>query len=183
MSERNKKSSDVDMNHDTRESAVKQKLAYLREELIRQKEQIQDIKDLIKKEIETHDEGDLWEFSEKELDQEMGNLLSFMNEDFDCTVTPEITSHRKLVGGFIVFIKKMIKRIIVPVVEPYFIRQKRFNQNAVRFQLASFIRLRRMEQKLEGIEQIVTEIEKQQGALLDAVRSFSGKSGENGPKR
>lgn len=183
MPDRDEKNSRTDKRGDAREAAIKKKLASLKEELNRQKERVQEIKDLIKMEIEAHNESDLWELAPKELDQEMGKLLSFLNEDIDCTVTPEMTSRRKLVGGYIVFTKKMIKRIIRPVLELYFGRQRRFNESTVRFQLASFIRFRRMEQKLEGIEKTVTEIGEQQDALLDSIRSLSERSGENDPKR
>lgn len=171
------------MKNDTRDAALKQKIGLLKEELIRQKEQVKEIKDLIGKEIETHYKVDLWELSEKELDQEMGKLLTSLNEDIDCLSPQKITSHRKIIGSFIVLAKKIITRITRLVLEAYLERQRRFNENAVRFQLASFIRLRRMEQKLEGIEKIVTEMEEQQDTLLDAIRSLSERLGENGPKR
>ncbi len=183
MSDRNIKNSLLDRKDDVLDLTMKQKLAHMREELICQKEQVKEIKDLIKTEIETHYESDLWELSPKELNQEMGKLLSFLNQDIDCLSLQKITSHRKLIGGCIVFIKKTVKRIIRPVLELYFGRQRRFNESAVRFQLASYIRFRRMEQKLEGIEKIVTEIEEQQDTLLDAIRSLSERPGKNGPKR
>ena len=183
MPDPNEKKSQTEKRNYISESALKQMLAYLREELNRQKEQVKEIKDLIKREIQAHYESDLWELTPRELDQEMGKLLSFLNEDFDCTITPEITSHRKFVGGSIVFIKKLVKGIIRPVFEPHLGKQKRFNESSVRLHLASFIRLRRMEQKLDGIEKIVTEIGEQQGALLDAIKSLSERPGENGPER
>ena len=183
MSDQSEKNAQIDKRNDALQAALKQKFAYLKEELIRQKEQVQEIKDLIKKEIEAHYESDLWELSPKELDQEMGKLLSFLNQDIDCLSLQKITSHRKITGSFIVLAKKIITKISRPIFGAYLERQRRFNQSAVRFQLASFIRLRRMEQKLEGIEKIVTEIEEQQDTLLDAIRSLSERSGENGPKR
>jgi hypothetical protein len=183
MSDRYEKNTQNEKGVDSRKAAVKQRLDYLKEELNLQKEQAQEIRDLIKKEIETHYENDLWELSPKELDQEMGKLLTFLNEDIDCTATPEITSQRKFAGGFIVFLKKLIKAIIRPVFELYLGRQRRFNESAVRFQLASFIRLRRMEEKLDGIEKIAKEISEQQEALMDAIGNLSERPGENGPKR
>lgn len=183
MSDQNKKSSRVDMMDDTRGAAIRQRLSSLKEELIRQKEQAREIKDLIKKEIGTHYNVDLWELSGKELDQEMGELLTSLNEDIDCVSSQKITSHRKIIGSFIVSAKKIITGIIRPLLAPFLERQRAFNESAVRFQLASFIRFRKIEQKLEGIEKIVMEIEEQQDALLDAIRPLSERLGENGTKK
>ncbi len=173
MSDQNEKSSPAVRRNNGQEAEIKQKLGLLKEELILQKEQVKEIKDLIKKEIETHYKVDLWELSPKELDQEMGNLLSLLNEDINCLIVPEVASRRKRLGIYIGFMKRVIKRIIRPILELYLEKQSRFNEGAVRFQLASFIRFRRMEQKLEGIERMLTEIEEQQNALLDAIKSLS----------
>jgi hypothetical protein len=170
MSDQNKKSYGPDKRNDDRDAALRQKLGLLKQELICQKEQVKEIKDLIGKEIETHYKLDLWELSGKELDHEMGKLLTSLNEDIDCLSPQGITSHRKIIGSFIVLVKKIIARIIRPTLRAFLERQRRFNENAVRFKLASFIRLRRMEKKLEGIEKIVSEMEEQQDTSLDAIK-------------
>jgi hypothetical protein len=113
----------------------------------------------------------------------MGKLLTALNEDIDCLSPQKITSHRKIIGSFIVPAKKIFTRIIRPLLGAFLGKQRRFNENAVRFKLASFIRLRRMEQKLEGIEKIVTDMEERQETLLDAIRSLSERSEENGSNR
>jgi hypothetical protein len=183
MSDQNEKLSDVGMKDDARSAAIRQKLSSLKQDLIRQKEQVREIGDLVKKKIETHYDVELSELSGKELDQEMGRLLTFLNENIDCLSPQKITSHRKIIGKFIVLAKKMTTGIIRPVLGAFLEKQRRFNESAVRFQLASFIRHRKIEQRLEAIEKIVMEIEDQQDALLDAVRSLSKRSGENGSEK
>lgn len=183
MPDRYEKKSHNEEMADARKAAIKQRLAYLKEELNRQKEQMQEIRDLVKKEIVAHYESDLWELSSKELDQEMGKLLSFLNEDIDPLSIKKITSHRKIIGSFIVLAKKSMTKIFRILFAAYLQRQRRFNESAVRFQLASFIRFRRMEEKLDGIEKITKEISEQQEALLDAIGPLSERLGENGPKR
>jgi hypothetical protein len=183
MSDQNNKSPEAAAKDDDREAKVRQKLGFLKEELIRQKEGLKEIKDLIGREIETHYETDLWELSGKELDQEMGKLLTSLNEDVDCLALQKITSHRKIMGSLIVPAKRIIAGILRPFIGAYLAKQRQFNQNTIRFQLATFIRSRRLEKKLEGIEKIAAEIEEQQDVLLDAIRSLSERLGENGPKR
>ncbi len=183
MSDQDKKSSGVDMKDETRDAAIRQRLSSLKEELTRQKEEMREIRDLIKKEIKIHYNVELTELSGKELDQEMGELLAFLNEDIDCLSSRKITSHRKIIGNFIVLAKKITRGIIRPLLAPFLEKQRAFNESAVRFQLASFIRHRRTEQKLAEIEKIVMEIEEQQKALLEAIRPFSERLGENGSKK
>lgn len=167
------------MKDNTREAEIRQKLSSLREELMRQKEQVRGIADLVKKEIEAHYDVELSELSGKELDQEMGMLLTSLNEDIDCLSPQKITSHRKIIGTFIVLAKKKTIGIILPLLRVFLEKQRRFNESAVRFQLASFIRHRKIEQRLEAIEKKVMEVEDRQDALLEAVRFLSERSGEN----
>jgi len=162
---------------------IKKKICILREELFRQKEKIEEIEDLIKSKIEHHYQVNLWELSENELDTEMGTRLTFLNEDIDCTSRDKITSHRKIIGVFLVFFKKIIKRrILNPCLIPTFERQKRFNESAVAFHLSSFIRFSRMEQKLRELDKNIEEIKEKLDTIEEAINFITEKLTKNGPK-
>jgi len=52
----------------------------------------------------------------------------------------------------IVFLKKLLLKALRPYTNSLFVRQNRFNEQLVAFHLASFIRLRRMEERLRQLE-------------------------------
>ncbi len=101
--------------------------------------------------IRHHFPIDLWQLSDSELDGEMGKRLSFLNDDIDCSPTPDITSHRRFIGPAIVLFKKIIFKLLRPYTNTLFIRQNRFNDQLVAFHLASFIRLRRLEERVAQV--------------------------------
>lgn len=94
---------------------------------------------------------DLWSLSDDELDNEMGKRLGFLNEDIDCRPVA-VTSHRRLVGPLIVLGKKILLKLLSPYTNSLFARQTRFHEQLVAFHLATFIRLRRIEERLKRLE-------------------------------
>ncbi len=98
-----------------------------------------------------HHPLDLWSLSDDELDNEMGKRLGFLNGDIDCRPAA-VTSHRRLIGPFIVLGKKILLKLLSPYTNSLFARQTRFHEQLVAFHLATFIRLRRIEERLKRLE-------------------------------
>lgn len=145
------------MKPNDKKEQIKQKIDAWKTELEDQKEKIDKVEKLINKQIDRNFDINLWELSEKELDIEMGNRLSMLNEDIDIMRTQKITSHRKVLGLLIVPIKKLARKIFLPDVSPFFERQKLFNEGLVSYLLASFIRFKSMEQRLKKLEKDFAE--------------------------
>ena len=144
------------MANDKKEQ-IKQRIDSWKRGLRDQKEKIEKIEKLINKQIDRNFDVNLWELSEKELDHEMGNRLSLLNEDIDFMRLEKITSHRKVLGVLIVAFKKIARKILLPHLTPFFVRQKIFNEGVVTYLLASFIRFRSMEQRLKKLEKDIAE--------------------------
>ena len=159
------------MNANDKKEQIKQRINSLKRELKDQKEKTEEIEKLINTRIDRNFEVNLWELSEKELDLEMGNRLSILNEDINVMRLKEITSHRKVLGVFIVAIKKLARRILLPDLIPFFERQKIFNEGVVTYLLASFIRFRSTEQSLKKLEQDIAETKETQETKWDGTES------------
>jgi len=144
----------------------KAEIAKLKEYYQDRKNAAGSLEELAGEPIQHHFPVDLWELSDSELDGEMGKRLSFLNDDIDCRPTPDITSHRRFIGPAIVLFKKMIFKIFRPYTNTLFIRQNRFNEQLVSFHLASFIRSRRLEEKVRKLERQEQEIKEQVEELL-----------------
>ena len=159
------------MKANDKKEQIKQQIGSWKKELKDQKEQIDKVENLINKKIDRNFDVNLWELSEKELDLEMGNRLSMLNEDIDIMRQEKITSHRKVLGLLIVPIKKLARKILLPDVSPFFERQKLFNEGLVAYLLASFIRFRSMEKRLRKLEQDIAEAEDTHETNWDGTES------------
>lgn len=117
-----------------------------------------DVADLAGEIIDRHYPVDLWEMSDRELSAWMGDQLSILNDAVDPRPVPsEITSHRRFFGPVIVRVKRLIMRVLNLYTHSILERQRRFNTECVALQLASFIRLRRMQSGLDEITRQLAE--------------------------
>ncbi len=131
---------------------ARNEIAALKERFRAAKEAAASLEGLVGGPVRHHYPVDLWALSDNELDNEMGKRLGFLNEDIDCRPTAAITSHRRVIGPLIVLCKKLLLKVLSPYTNSLFLRQNRFNEQLVAFHLASFIRFRRLEEKLKRNE-------------------------------
>ncbi len=142
----------------------------LKEEIYQQKEKVSDIKELITGEIDRDFPIDFWELSERELDNEMGNRLSFLNDDIDTRPDAQsITSHRRILGKPIVLIKRLVMKIAGFYTNTILEKQRSFNEQLVAFHLASFIRFRHNERKIKEILEKLKALEEDQEMMLEEL--------------
>ncbi len=142
----------------------------LKEEIYRQKEKVSDIKELVTGEIDRDFPVDFWELSERELDNEMGNRLSFLNDDIDTRPDAQsITSHRRILGKPIVLIKRLVMKIAGFYTNTILEKQRSFNEQLVAFHLASFIRFRHNERKIKEILEKIKTLEEDQELILEQL--------------
>lgn len=135
----------------------------LKTEIRKSRDNIQEITELVKKEIDREFPIDLWELSDKELDAVMGERLSIINERIDTRpVSSDIHSHRGLSGKIIVRFKRFLLKISSVYTNMLFDKQRELNGHMVFFQLASFIRQKRLEEKIKEINRTVKEIKEDQ---------------------
>jgi len=136
---------------------IKKEIAELKEYYRQRKDAAASLEELTGGPVQHHFPVDLWSLSDSELDGEMGKRLGFLNEDIDCRPTAGITSHRRFIGPVIVLLKKMFLTIMRPYTNSLFVRQNRFNEQLVAFHLASFIRFRRLEERVKRLERTAND--------------------------
>lgn len=131
---------------------IRAEIARLKQELQSRRDAAASLDELAGTPLQHHYPLDLWSLSDSELDNEMGKRLGFLNEDIDCRPGQAVASHRRLLGPFIVLGKKLLLKLLRPYSNSLFVRQNRFNEQLVAFHLASFIRFRRLEERLARLE-------------------------------
>ncbi len=152
-----------------KDNRAKSEIAALKESLRSARDAARSLEELAGSPLRHHYPIDLWSLSDSELDGEMGKRLSFLNEDIDCRPTVAISSHRRLIGPLIVFGKKLLLKVLRPYTNSLFVRQNRFNEQLVAFHLATFIRLRRLDEKLKRLEQLAGDAQERNDAAEAAA--------------
>lgn len=160
---------------DIMEEQIVNEIKRLKEELYQQKEAVNDIGQLVKETIDKDYHTDLWELSNRELDNEMGSRLSFMNDDIDTKPSIDsLTSHRRFFGRIVLFFKRRFMKMIRFYTDTLTEKQVAFNSQLVAFHLASFIRMRRTEEKMGAIEQRLKTLEEENEMLRDELEQLKG---------
>jgi len=152
-----------------KDNEAKNEIAALKADLRSARDAARSLEELAGGPLRHHYPIDLWSLSDSELDGEMGKRLSFLNEDIDCRPTVAISSHRRLIGPLIVFGKKLLLKVLRPYTNSLFVRQNRFNEQLVAFHLATFIRLRRLDENLKRLEQLAGETQERNEAAAAAA--------------
>jgi hypothetical protein len=127
-------------------------------ELLFQRKSAASFEELVGKQIEHHFPVDLWALPDSELDQEMAQGLSALNEEINCNPVQNTTSDGRFFAAAIALLHRQALKILRPSITAMFARQNRFNQDLVAFHLASFIRFRRLEERARKLEARANEV-------------------------
>lgn len=139
---------------------IRETISQLKEEISLQKNNAKSLKELVKKDIDRDFSTNLWELSDKELEFDMATHLSFLNDDIDPRPSAEdLTSHRRFMGRFIVRFKRFLLKITSIYSNTLLDKQRKFNDQSVRYKLATFIRFRHLEKRLSGLEESLKEMQ------------------------
>jgi hypothetical protein len=153
------------------EEQIKAEIARLKEDCQTRKSAAGSLEELTGEPIQHHFPVDLWALSDSELDGEMGKRLGFLNDDIDCLPAAAITSHRRFIGPLIVICKKLFFKLMRPYSKYLLERQNHFNEQLVAFHLASFIRFRRLEERVKRLQQEANEARERAEEAAVAERS------------
>jgi hypothetical protein len=153
----------------------------LKEEIYNRKEKVSEIGQLVKREIDRDFPINLWELSERELDNEMGTRLSILNDDIDIRPDPRaLTSHRRILGKPLVFIKRLFMKVVGFYTDTLLEKQWHFNERLVAFHLASFIRFRSNEQKIKALEEKLKTFEEEYEMMLEQLEKLKNERDKPG---
>ena len=144
---------------------LKKLVSQLKERLNEEKKGIQDIDKLVKNKIE-RDAG-IWEYSFDELEQELFERFSFLEEKSDCLTFEDISSPRKGIGWIVTFTKKVIRKITNPYSRMILSKQYKFNKELIPIHLASILSLQKIKDRLNELEDVSRKILDIQEEILE----------------
>ena len=144
---------------------LKKLVSQLKERLNKEKEGIKDIDLLVKEKIE-RDAG-IWEYSFDELEHELFERFSSLEEKSDCLSFEDISSPRKGTGWFVTLIKKIIRKIMNPYSRMILNKQYHFNKELVPIHLASILSIQKIKDRLNELEDVAKKILDIQEEILE----------------
>jgi hypothetical protein len=142
----------IPMNED-----IKQDIARVKEKLEKERDKVKDIRELIKREIDREYPLDFNELSETELDQEMGKRVIFLNENLNIINKINQKTGNKLLK-LLLFIPYSIQLMVT---KPVTIMKNYLQLNHI-----LLVRLKKMNERLDQIEDQLKDIEGNQELLL-----------------
>jgi hypothetical protein len=127
---------------------IESQIQKIKSALADERESVQDLEALIGQRIEV----ELWGLSKKELEKEGWDSFLYLERNKDCLEEEPIVSHRKYTGPGIVFFKRIFRRLMRPYTKMVLARQRRFNGELIRLNLASLLRLEKIEERVAALE-------------------------------
>ncbi len=146
-------------------------IAQIKETLGKEKERAADIESLVKKKIE-RDAG-LWEYSFDELEQELFQRFTSLEEKKDCLSFPDISSPRKGIGWLIILVKKTLMKITHPYARMVLDRQDQFNRELIPILLAAILSLQKIKDRLNAAEGQIKDLLENQIDLAETCYNLS----------
>jgi hypothetical protein len=155
------------------DESVVREIQRLKEEIFRRKEEIQDIKELVKREIDRQFQVDLGELSERELGPELEKtLFSIENNIYPKPDIKSFKSHRKMLGKPILWLKRRFIRAISFYIDVILDKQKQFNKDSLALHKASLNRLGRSEELAKQIEKRLSHCEENVVIIINRLEDL-----------
>ena len=160
---------------------IEKQIAKLKEELRQKREKIQDLKELIKKEIDRDFPLPLEDFSGKELESRMDEFHSLLDRSSDPVPDKtSIASHRKGIGKAIVWGKRVLLRMTKPYVTLVLGKQKFFNQKSLALYQSLILHQKKYQERINDIEERLGECEVLLRDIIKKLQEMAKNSGRAG---
>lgn len=144
---------------------LKQLVSQLKKRLNEEKDSIQDVESLVREKIER--EAGLWEYSFDELEHELFERFSTLEDKSDCLAVADISSPRKGIGWFVTPAKKILRKLTNPYSRMILSKQYQFNKELVPIHLATILSLQKIKDRLNELESVAKKILDIQEEILE----------------
>lgn len=171
------------------EKPLAREIQRLKEELDKKKQEIQDLRELANKEIDRPFPPNLEEFSEREIESYIEDWIPSIKKRIDSKPDKEpITSHRKLLGKPIVFLKRILLKTMVEYNEIFLAKQIEFNRQSVDLYLALLLRvkqnrerMKQIQEKISGCEENLVVLQAKLETLHSSLEQLKNRAADHNP--
>ena len=106
---------------------IKELIAQLKETLAQERENIEDMEQLVKQKVER--EAGIWEYSYDELEKELFERFPSLEAKSDCLTFEDIPSPRRRVGALFTFFKRIVRKLTNPYTRMILAKQAEFDKD------------------------------------------------------
>lgn len=171
------------------EEAIAKEIQRLKEELDKKKEEIQDLRELVKKEIDRPFPADAEELSERELETYIAEHFPSIRSRIDSKPDKKpLASHRKILGRPIVLLKQFLLKSIVDYNDLFLAKQAQFNQQSVDLYQALLLqtrnnkkRMKQIQEKISAFEENLTVLEAKLEDLHSSLEQLKNRAADHNP--
>jgi len=157
------------------EEAIVKEIQRLKEELEKKKREVRDLTELIHKELDRPFPANVEELSERELETYVAEHFPSLKTSPDTKPDKKpITSHRKIFGKPIVFLKQFLLKSVVDYNDLFLAKQVQFNRQSIDLYQALLLQARNNKKRMKQVQEKISSFEENLavlGAKLEDLRS------------
>jgi len=158
------------------DQTIDQEIKRLKEDLLRRKEEVGDLRSLVGREIDRQFEADAMEFTEREVEPFLEKTLAAVREDFALKPEPPtLTSHRRVLGRPVLYLKRIFMNWSDIYSKSFLDRQNRTNRNFFDMLKVLVLRSRWSREKLKELEARLGECEASLVAMISKVQDLQAR--------
>ena len=150
---------------------IKELIAQLKETLAQERENIEDMEQLVKQKVER--EAGIWEYSYDELEKELFERFPSLEAKSYCLTFEDIPSPRRRVGALFTFFKRIVRKLTNPYTRMILAKQAELDKELIPMQLAIILSLQKIKDRLNTLEAHVQKILDLQEEILEDVTDNS----------
>jgi hypothetical protein len=139
---------------------IDQEVKRLKEDLLRRKEEVGDLRRLVSREIDREFEPDAMDLTERELEPFIEKIMAAVREDLALKPEPQtLTSHRRVLGRPVLYLKRIFMNWSDLYNQRILDRQNRYNRYFFDLLKVLVLRSRWSREKLKELEERLGECE------------------------
>jgi len=165
------------------DETVEKEIRRLKNDLMKQKEDVEDIQALVNREIDREFQTEALDLAERDLEPFVEKSLTDIKENLVLKVeSSTLKSHRKIFGRPVLFLKRTFMTWADIYFKMILDKQNRYNRNSFDLLKVVLLRSRWSKEKLKDLEERLAEYEESLVVMINKVEDLQARlEKENGP--
>jgi hypothetical protein len=163
-------------NDGTMDETIGQEVKRLKEDLLRRKEEVDDLRKLVNKEIDREFEPDVWDLTEREIEPFIEKTLAAIKESLVLKPEPQsLTSHRRILGRPVLYFKRIFMNWADLYTKTILDKQNRTNRHFFDLLKVLVLRSRWSREKLKELEERLGKCEESLVVLINKAQDLQAR--------
>jgi hypothetical protein len=163
-------------NDGAMDETIDQEVRRLKEDLLRRKEEIGDLRKLVNKEIDREFEPDALDLTERELEPFIEKSLAAVKDNLVLKAEPQsLTSHRRIFGRPVLYFKRTFMNWVDLYTKMILDKQNRYNRHAFDLLKVLVIRSRWSRDKLKELEERLGKCEESLVVMINKAQDLQAR--------